>query len=379
VAVEANMKSHFHDGPFSESTKVKLSLFGRYFEKWLPTFLHRIPRPPSINVVDFFSGPGEDSVGTPGSPQLLLQKLRIFKNQMATWGGQMNVVFNDADTGKAERLEALLARKFSDVRSFVEIRVLNREFADLYVELQAQLAGSGVANLLFVDQSGVSQLPVPTFLSITELEMTDLIFFVSSSTFRRFHDLPDIKKYLQIPEDMIHATQYFRIHKLVKRYYESQLPAGKQYFMGDFSLKKDANIYGLVFGSNHLRGLDKFVATCWELDGKTGEANYSIDREPMEDSNLLLFPLPPPLKIAIFQEALTNLIKSGQITTNRGVLEYSLKNGMLARQAKEVLRKLKADGLIETAVSVSYEKAGRGSEETIRLKKVGEGHEQNKD
>ena len=356
------MRNDFHDAPFSESTKVKLSLFDRYFEKWLPTFLHAIPRPVSINVIDFFSGPGEDSIETPGSPRLLLHSLHKYRNQIDAWGNKVNIVFNDADKEKAERLKTLINRNFADMSACAHIQVHNREFADLYAEQQSVLASRGAANLLFVDQSGVSQLPIPTFLSITELDMTDLIFFVSSSTFRRFHDLPEIKKYLTIPEDMIHTTDYLRIHKLVRLYYESQLPAGKEYFMGDFSLKKDANIYGLVFGSNHLLGLYKFVSTCLELDGKTGEANYSIDREKTDDSNLWLFPPPPPAKVTIFQEDLAQLIKSGHLSTNRAVLEYYLKNGMLCKHARPVLQALKAEGWIESVVAISYDKAGRGSE-----------------
>ena len=362
------MRNDFHDAPFSESTRVKLALFERYFIKWLPTFLHRKPRPSKINIVDFFSGPGEDIEHTPGSPQLILRQMRIFKDQMGLWKGKLNVVFNDADRKKAHKLEELLAQKFSDVLSYVNVAIRNQEFADLYEELRPQLAQTGAANLLFVDQSGLRELPVNTFLSIVALDMTDLLFFVSSSTLVRFHELPEVRAYLPIPEDMIHGTEYYRIHKAVKRYYESQIPQEKEYYMGDFSLKKDANIYGVVFGSNHLLGLQKFVSTCWELDGKTGQANYDIDRESIDDSIPYLIP-PVPRKVSFFQRVLASLVKNGQLRTNRDILEYYLTNGMLCRHAKPVLTKLKAERLIEKAVPISYPVAGKREPQAIVLKK----------
>ena len=360
------MRNDFHDAPFSESTKVKLALFERYFIKWLPTFLHRKPQPSRINVVDFFSGPGEDVEHTPGSPQLLLRQMRIFKNQMGSWKGKLNVVFNDADRKKTQKLEELLGLHFSDIPSYVSVEIHNQEFAELYEELRPQLATAGAANLLLVDQSGLRELPINTFLSIAALEMTDLLFFVSSSTVVRFHDLDEIKRHLPIPEDLIHTTEYYRIHKLVRQYYQSQIPEGREYYMGDFSLKKDANIYGVVFGSNHLRGLDKFVSTCWELDGKTGQANYDIDRESIDDSIPYLI-APIPRKVSLFQEALASLVKNGLLRNNRDILEYYLMNGMLCRHAKPVLAKLKADGFIEKSVPISYSVAGRKDPKAIML------------
>lgn len=252
------MKSDFHDGPSSESTRVKLSLFERYISRWLPVFLHLKPKPSTINVVDFFAGPGEDPEHTPGSPQLILRQMRIFKRQMGEWAGQINVILNDADQKKTERLEALLAEKFSDVQEYVHLSVRSEEFHQLYEGLRGVLAGPGAASLLFVDQTGLRELPAETFQSILSLSTTDLIFFVSSSIARRFHHVEVVHRLLPIPEETVHATEHYRAHKMVKAYYESLVPNECNYYLGDFSLQKEKNIYGLIFGSHSLRGLEKF-------------------------------------------------------------------------------------------------------------------------
>ncbi len=363
------MKNDFHDVPFSESTKVKLALFKGYFTEWLPTFLHRRPQPSKINVVDFFSGPGEDVEHAPGSPQLILEQMRIFKNQMGAWKGKLHVLFNDSHRSKVEKLRELLDRRFSDVLSYVDVEIRNEEFEDLFDELRPKFAETDAANLLFVDQSGLSEMPIKTFLSIVALDRTDLLFFISSSTVVRFHDLEEIKRLLPIPEGLIHTTEYCRIHKLVRAYYQSQVPAGREYYMSDFSLKKDANIYGVIFGSNHLRGLDKFVRTCWKLDEKTGQANYDIDRENIDDSVPYLIQ-PVPKKVSLYQDALALLIKNGTLHSNRDVIVHYLTNGMLCSHAKPVLAKLRAEGVIEKAVPISYTlAAGKSDRQAIVLKK----------
>ena len=155
----------------------------------------------------------------------------------------------------------------------------------------------------------------------------------------------------------------------MREYYQSQVPAGKDYYMSDFSLKKDANIYGVIFGSNHLRGLDKFVRTCWKLDDKTGQANYDIDRENIDDSVPYLIQ-PVPRKVTLIKMLSASLIKNGMLRTNRDVLVHYLTNGMLCSHAKPVLAKLRTEGVIERSVPISYASAAsKGNQRAIVLKK----------
>lgn len=353
------MRHDFHEAPFGPSTLVKLALFEGYFAKWLPVFLHLVPQPSQINVVDFFSGPGEDVEHTPGSPLLLLKQLRIFKASLGPWYGKINVIFNDADQEKTERLETLLAEKFKDVLQYARVTVHSQEFTDLYTELLPGLSEPTAANLLFVDQTGVRELGEDTFRSIVALPMTDLLFFVSSSTVERFHHVEEVHRLLPIPEDIIHATPHYRVHKMVRSYYESLLRPDQKYYLGDFSLRREQNIYGLIFGSNSLRGLEKFVATCWGIDSKTGEANYSIDGEDLDNPTPSLFGF-KPLKIEAFERALRKLLLDHRLTNNWEILEYSLRNGMLGKHAKAVLRALVNEGILEEVIPLSFDSVKDG-------------------
>ena len=49
-----------------------------------------------------------------------------------------------------------------------------------------------------------------------------------------------------------------------------------------FSIKKKANIYGLVFGSHHWRGMQKFLEIAWKLDSSCGEADYEMESDTVQ-------------------------------------------------------------------------------------------------
>ena len=68
------------------------------------------------------------------------------------------------------------------------------------------------------------------------------------------------------------------------------IPENKEYFLAPFSIKKDKNIYGLIFGSNHSFGIEKFLNISWKLNENSGDANYNIDEEEIAEGKLSLFP-----------------------------------------------------------------------------------------
>ena len=68
-----------------------------------------------------------------------------------------------------------------------------------------------------------------------------------------------------------------------------KIPIGKEYFLAPFSIKKPSGIYGLIFGTNHTLGIEKFLRVCWKHDKLTGEANFDIDNEKINVNKPSLF------------------------------------------------------------------------------------------
>ena len=68
--------SDFHERRFDEETQCKLDIYRQYLRSWLPVFLHR-EHIRSIQIFDFFAGPGHDGAGNAGSPVIASEEDRV--------------------------------------------------------------------------------------------------------------------------------------------------------------------------------------------------------------------------------------------------------------------------------------------------------------
>jgi hypothetical protein len=142
---------------------------------------------------------------------------------------------------------------------------------------------------------------------------------------------------------------YTDVHRVLADKYRDWAPKGT--FIGHFSIKKKANIYGLVFGSHHWRGMLKFLEIAWKLDPKCGEADYEIEADTAQgqflfDQGKAGF---KKRKVEVFQERLWDLIKSRSLKTDADVFLHCLTNGFLPSVVKDVYIRLRADGLLKNA------------------------------
>ena len=108
------MKKPFHDHPFDLATKIKLEIFRRYIREWLPVMLTSPTdgRKPftRANILDFFSGPGRDLLGVPGSPLIVQEEIKAYCRTRGDRKGNIVVrmVFNDIDGENIARLQKAL-------------------------------------------------------------------------------------------------------------------------------------------------------------------------------------------------------------------------------------------------------------------------------
>lgn len=256
----------FHNKPFDEGTLTKLQIFELYAREWLPVFLS--PERPSyaeIHLFDFFAGPGMDSANVAGSPLRLLRQLREYRGLPGWRSARVHVHFFDEAPEKIQRLEENIAAqglRLPDV-SF-DIRPL--AFEQAFPECAGVLSRTDAAKLVLIDQCGVDQVTSAVFHKLIGSPTCDFLFFLSSSTLYRFRDHPAIKQKIARPDD------YYHVHRAALDYYRSLLPSDERHFLAPFSIKKGSNIYGLIFGSAHPLGMDKFLQVAWQSDRISGEA-----------------------------------------------------------------------------------------------------------
>jgi len=330
----------FHNRPFDEGTLTKLQIFELYAREWLPVFLSR-PLRKEVHLFDFFAGPGTDSAGVVGSPLRILRQLEEYKTLSGWRSLQVHVHFFDESSTKIERLKDSIAAAGLSLPNVVcDIRPL--AFDRSFAESASLLANPEAAKLVFIDQFGVDEVTPDVFRKLVISPTCDFLFFLSSSTLYRFRDHPAIKQKIDRPGD------YYHVHRAALDYYRGLLPAGERYFLAPFSIKKGSNIYGLIFGSAHPRGMDKFLQVAWQSDSISGEADFDIGRDNIGRSELLL-PLAEmrPSKIAAFEAELQRLLRAGQLASEIDVMQVCFDHGVKRQHAEPVLIKLKREGIID--------------------------------
>lgn len=323
-----------HDEPFDDGTKVKLFIYKSYLQAWLQVFIHtnRFAGKP-LQFFDFFSGPGEDAQGHPGSPVILMKELEANRTLIESKGRQITIFFNDYDEAKAGRLRQLCRER----KYHWSPTVVAKDFTEAYAGYAASI-GRG-PSLVFLDQFGVKFVTQQIFTEIAQKPQTDLLFFFASGHQRRFDG--EFSNELHVPMD----TPYTLAHRVVADQFRKWAPPG--YFVGSFSIKKGSNIYGLIFGSGHALGMYKFLQTAWSIDPKTGEANFEIEADYAQGS---LFDGFKPTKLELMRDDLVALIRARKLMTDGQVVLHCITGGVLpGRVAPEVYKQLKSEGTLKTS------------------------------
>lgn len=332
----------FHDKPFDEGTVTKLHIFELYAREWFPVFLSSEKhRRNAIHVFDFFAGPGTDCNNVHGSPLRLLRQLQEYQGTQGWRKVGIHVHFYDEDSDKIARLKENIASCGLQLPN-VNYDIQPLRFDDAFPASAMTLADVEAAKLVFIDQTGVAQVTPDVFRRLVDSRTCDFLFFLSSSTLYRFRDHTAIKQKIVRPED------YYHVHRAALEYYRGLLPLDQEYYLAPFSIKKGANIYGLIFGSAHPLGIDKFLEVVWRKDEFSGEADFPIDRENIRPEQMLL-PMAEvqASKITAFENELEGLLRAGRLLTEVDVMRVCFEYGVKRHHARPVLAKLKSERVID--------------------------------
>jgi len=331
------MGKDIHKKSFSEETLQKLQLYENYLTKWLPTFVARknivYGR---INIFDFFCGPGHDSKNTPGSPIIALNVISDFISYIDRDMVDINLYFNDKDRKKIRELEIYIKTFDAAKHPKINITITVDNFEDAFKHYKKVMQQSKAANLLFIDQNGIKHVTPNIFFEIVNIPTTDLLFFCSSSYLKRFKIL---QKMIGIDNERVNECPQYQMHRLLKDHYLSLVPENRRYFLGEFSIKKLANVYGLIFGSGHILGLKKFVEACWE--GFGGDANFDIDEDRINpDAPYLFADMNKTKKLQFYERELKNNLDKKAFINTYELFAFTLLNGFLPKHAKAVFESI---------------------------------------
>lgn len=334
--------------PYSEGTLVKLDIFKLYTRAWLPVFTARPdPHWKKLHLFDFFAGEGRDCEGTPGSPALILQEIKSRSGEICSKELAVTFTACDLKPEKVASLKDYLETKHG-IPKWLTFDARPGEFDKTFAHYLPILRDPNTACLAFLDQYGFKEVDANVFAKLTTCPTTDILFFISTQHLHRFADHPTIRKYMELDR----AGDHYHAHRVILEWYRAQIPKGTEYYLAPFSFRKGGNIYSLIFGSGHPRGMEQFLSVAWQKDKLNGEADYDLNREDFRDIEPYLPMLDmfdKPKKKQIFEAAFEKAIREGLLTSETALYLFCLENGMLPSHASPVLTKLKKEGLIECA------------------------------
>lgn len=351
------MSKDLHEKPFDEETIVKLEIFEEYAQEWIPTFVMQGASP--LWIFDFFAGTGYDINGVPGSPIRILEKISEQIMNAFHKRVRFEVVFNEFDPQKCKKLKDACAeylKNNAQVDQVINLQILNEDFDACFFRFLAIIQKE--TSLIYLDQNGVRFLSDKYLLELEKTMRTDFLSFVSSSYFLRFGHLEEFRQYIAIDMELAKKDPYQHIHRNILGQLRSKLPASTKLRLYPFSLKKGANIYGIIFGATHPRAVDKFLKVAWKRNPVNGEANWDIDDDKGK-KQLDLFLGQKLTKIEAFQGKLREEVLSGRVSDNAEALNFTFAEGHIGAHAADELRKMKQEKLIDfdgTYPLVTYEK-----------------------
>lgn len=333
-----------HDSPFDQTTIAKLDFFEDYAQAWIPTFV--MSEADTICIFDFFSGTGYDLNGVEGSPIRILKKIKEHIGNIFQKGVKVKVYFNEWEPNKKEQKKFELLQKAcsdflyenKDVNRAIELNLFNENFEELFPKLLPEI--KKFPSLVYLDQNGIKFLSEKYFLELEKTRQTDFLYFVSASYFWRFGESEEFKVHLDIDMEAAKKEPYKFIHRNIIEQLRMKLPANSELKLYPFSLKKGANIHGIIFGATHPRAVNKFLGISWKRNEINGEANFDIDDDAAK-IQATLFEGKRPTKIEDFQKRVAIKVLSGEITTNKKLLDFVYAEGHIGAHASDCLRRLK--------------------------------------
>ena len=334
-----------HSKPFDEGTLTKLELFEDYAQEWTPTFVMSGHK--NIWIFDFFAGPGYDLNGIPGSPIRLLAQIDGQIGNVFRMGVKVNVCFNEYDKQK----HALLCNACDDYIAthpdlqrakgcnLLRVEYRNFDLVELFPKTISTIAK--YPSLVYLDQNGVKFLADSYLLELEKSETTDFLYYVSSSYILRFGNTQEFQNSLPIDVTKARLQPYKYIHQELLNQLRAKLPIETKLSLYPFTIKKRTNVYGVIFGASHPRGVEKFLRTAWSKNTQNGAANFDIQKIQLD-----IFEGKRPNKIEKFQQILRDEILNGRITDNKQAFDFTLQQGHITPHATKIVRELKQKKMI---------------------------------
>ncbi len=359
--------------PAFPHTLAKHGVYRQYLSKWMPIMIHSWKG--NVTYAEGFAGPGVYTGGEPGSPVIALQTL-IRNPGLRVKARDLRFLFVEQDTRRVDRLREQLAIAARPValgdlaRYGIDLAIEAGDYDPTLVELLSQHDAWGRPMLVVLDTFG-GGVKLDIVRRIANNPSSEVIITFEPHHFVRFPTTahgdavfgdPEWQRVAELPGPA-------KAEWVVSKYRDVLRDAGFPFVLTFELVGGNGHSLFLVFGTTHVRGLQKMKEAMWEVDPIQG-VQY---RDPADPGQQLL---------AIAVEPQTAPLRRELVQYLRNAPDTSVSVGDLRRFAlyqtvyKESQVKPVLDDLVDRGLAVGDGAGGNvrlGGH--VRLTAAGQGNE----
>ncbi|MDG4764508.1 three-Cys-motif partner protein TcmP [Solwaraspora sp. WMMD406] len=287
----------------SPHTLAKHQVYKQYLSKWMPIMVHSWKG--DVTYAEGFAGPGVYTGGEPGSPVIALKTL-IGDPLIRTRARDLRFLFVEQNNKRAERLRQELEHAATPVplndlaRYGIDLAVATGDYDPTLVDLLTRRNAWGRPMLVVLDTFGGSvKLDLVRRIALNPSSEVIITFepqyfarFAGSERVRHgdtvFGD-PDWRRVAEQPDSA-------KAEWVVAKYRSVLQEVGFPFVLTFELVNTRGHSLFLIFGTTHVRGLQKMKEAMWEVDPVHG-VQYRDPADP--DQQLLdieLEPVTAPLR-----------------------------------------------------------------------------------
>ena len=339
--------------PRERHTSAKHALIRTYLKAWFP-IISRYGREERVIFLDGFAGPGIYDDDKSGSPIIALDTLVTHDSFPHLTGTTFDFVFVEKRRDRYERLlkeiEGFWSRHPGGQPDNVRIHRYNNAFVTVAQDILPSLRRSD-PTFAFVDPFGWQGTPMSVIADSLARDRCEVLFTFMSDHVNRFLTHPE--EGLRYSLDELFGTNRHRHASkwegderkaFLRNLYVEQLREMAGFaFARPFEfrdMRRTRTIYFLMFGTHHVRGLDRMKGAMWDLDPERGVLFAGLT-----DGDPLLFQPEPDL--APLDKALRGRFAGYTVPVEEVENFVIIDTDYTSHHYKPVLKGLETVGLLE--------------------------------
>ena len=280
--------------PAAPHTLAKHSVYRQYLSKWMPIMIHSWKG--NVTYAEGYAGPGVYAGGEPGSPVIALETL-IHDPDLRVKARDLRFLFVERDKRRVERLRERLAVAARPValqdlsRYGIDLAVEAGNCDPTLIETLSKHNAWGRPMLVVLDTYGTG-VNLDIVRRIAGNPSSEVIITFEPQYFVRHTEVaygdavfgdPEWRRVAELPSDT-------KAEWIARRYRKVLHDAGFPFVLTFELADGKGHSLFLVFGTTHVRGLQKMKEAMWEVDPVQG-IKYRDPADP--DQQLLDVELEP--------------------------------------------------------------------------------------